>query len=294
MKKVTNYSDYILAHRHIHGLEQYQLIFWEDGIITCKDDIFKLGMANNEDEIEQLNGMSDNGIYYFHPILSIPFLTHSFIDLDVLIKHADKFNYYIPDEFRLEKVSQTKQTINKKNKEEEKESIKKIYSVSLDKQYQDDPFQLLKITPIILEFLEHDPKGIKLMELGKSTNTKEELVIATGLKTGQIENIWRVAIPPKIRSPKLVSNTYLMHDLIDIKNVLWEKDKLEIMWLREDNKQLLLDKGYSSNEALAFIALLSPQENKKSGRLNINKLKQYQKEIELINLDWTKKTTLFE
>ncbi|SHN93275.1 hypothetical protein BHECKSOX_2405 [Bathymodiolus heckerae thiotrophic gill symbiont] len=134
-----------------------------------------------------------------NPILGDPCYTHTYVNLDYLIEKADEFEFPIPDQLRKQspKASSTKSVIQSKGHPSYQIQEKSIEEINLDLNFdRDEQFPLIKMAPVILKYLRHDPAGKFLFENKSNTVIKKELCRLTKMKAAHIDHIWRIIIPP--------------------------------------------------------------------------------------------------
>jgi len=158
-----------------------------------------------------------------------------------------------------------------------------------------DQFGLLRITPEIIKYLKDDPIGKQSFENKSHTAIKKELCEKKEMIPAHIDHIWRIIMPPSKRRNANTAGLHLQENLISIRNKFWPQNTDDVVkiWTRENKIKELTDLGYNEKEAKSFIALLSPLDNKKSGKLSESKLLEFRDLINEIDLSWTKNLSIY-
>ena len=316
LKYATPFSDYYVINASRNpdtALIKARVIFrdtFPNEQQTTNRDGLELALINYR--LELLDGMickdkkytEDHGIA--NPIVGDAKYTHSFININNLIMEADRQGETIPSVLRLnfnEKYNPTSKTQNhffdKQKPHEEivahnENNKSKSYQVNLQVEFDpNEQFSLLKMAPVIIKYLRHVPAGKFLFENKSNTEIKKELCNLTKMKPAHIDHIWRVIVPPNKRKHSNADGKHLQDELISIRNDLWPLSGSDLltMWTRTDKLQFLMDLNYIEKEAKSIIALLSPLDNKRSGKLSTNKLMKFRYQIMEIDLSWTNNTS---
>ncbi len=278
LNNVTPYSDYQI----VRSKGKSHLVFMEDHINQSPDDLLKMGVVDINGGFELLEGLTPTGIHPYNPIVGDVAYTHAFINLDEFVEACDEIGYEIPDVFR-----RPDSFNNVKARE--------YQTIDFDIKFPpNEQFATLLVAKRVQEFLTLDRDGFILLSNGKVAETKAELKRRITDALGEQDNnlvghIWAVLMPIEGEIHRAKGKKLIRGNLREVIQAFWGKDGELMSHKRPQRLKYLKDRGYSSNESGAILAMITPAEMNDSTKPSKHFLNRCREQILAMDLSWLEK-----